>query len=94
MGVTTVSVTAEASPLSPVADSFDRTEIVNRQALSAAAALDYLPGLALDRAAARNEATIRLRGFTTKGQVPYVYRRNPGEHALRWHDRFQPLPFE
>ena len=32
LGVTTVSVTAEASPLSPVADSFDRIEIVNRQA--------------------------------------------------------------
>ena len=70
MGVTMVSVTAEASPLSPVADSFDRTEIVNRQALTAAAALDYLPGLAIDHAGARNEASMRLRGFTSKGQVP------------------------
>ncbi len=70
LGVTMVSVTAEASPLSPVTDSFDRTEIVNRQALNAAAAIDYLPGLSLDRAAARNESTIRLRGFTSRGQVP------------------------
>ena len=71
MGVTMVSVTAEASPLSPVADSFNRSEIVNRQALNAAAALDYLPGVWLDRAAARNEAAIRVRGFSSKGQVPF-----------------------
>jgi iron complex outermembrane receptor protein len=72
MGVTMVSVTAEASPLSPLADSFDRTEIVNRQALNAATALDYVPGVAIDHATSgRNEASIRLRGFTSKGQVPF-----------------------
>ena len=71
MGVTMVSVTAEASPLSPVTDTFDRTEIINRQALTSAAALDYLPGLAIDHASSgRNEASMRLRGFTSKGQVP------------------------
>jgi len=70
MGVTTVSVTAEAPPLSPLADTFDRDEIINRQALTAAAALDYMPGLAIDHAGARNEASMRLRGFTSKGQVP------------------------
>ena len=71
IGVTMVSVTAEASPLSPVADSFGRAEIVNRQALNAAVALDYLPGVAIDHVSARrNEASIRLRGFTSKGQVP------------------------
>jgi iron complex outermembrane recepter protein len=72
MGITMISVTAEASPLSPVADSFDRTEIVNRQALTAAAALDYLPGVAMDHAIpGRNEASIRLRGFSSKGQVSF-----------------------
>ena len=71
LGVTTISVTAESSPLSPVSDSFDRSEIINREAVNAAAALDYLPGLAIDHASSgRNEASIRLRGFSTKGQVP------------------------
>jgi iron complex outermembrane receptor protein len=71
LGVTTVSVTAEASPLSPVADGFDRSEIVNREALTVATALDYLPGVAIDHiASARNEAGIRVRGFTSRGQVP------------------------
>ena len=72
LGMTTVSVTAEASPLSPVSDSMGRPEIVNRQALTASAALDYLPGVAIDHAAAgRNEADIRIRGFTSKGQVSF-----------------------
>ena len=70
LGMTTVSVTVEASALSPVTDSISRTEIVNRQALTVGTALDYLPGLSLDRGANRNEAGIRLRGFTNKGQVP------------------------
>jgi iron complex outermembrane recepter protein len=72
MGMTMVSVTAEASPLSPVTDSIDRTEIIDRQALSAAAALDYVPGVAIDHATSgRNEASIRLRGFSSKGQIPF-----------------------
>lgn len=70
LGVTEVSVTAEASPLSPLTDTLGRTEMANRQALTVANALDYLPGLALDRGAAKNETGIRLRGFTNKGQVP------------------------
>ncbi len=70
LGVTTISVTAETSPLSPVTDSFERADIINLQALNAAKALDYLPGLAVDNAAARNEAAVRLRGFTSRGQVP------------------------
>jgi iron complex outermembrane recepter protein len=70
MGVTMVSVTAEASPLSPIADSFDRDKMIERQALTAAAALDYVPGVAIDHATSgRNEQSMRLRGFTSKGQV-------------------------
>ena len=71
MGVTMVSVTAEASPLSPVADTFGREEIVNRQAVTVASALDYLPGVSADHAAARSELSMRVRGFTSKGQVPF-----------------------
>ena len=71
LGVTTVSVTAEASPLSPVADSFERSEIVNRQAVTVATAVDYLPGVVIDHiSSGRNEAGIRVRGFTSRGQVP------------------------
>ncbi len=71
LGVTTVSVTAESSPLSPITDSIDRMELINRDALNAATALDYLPGVAIDHASSgRNEASIRLRGFTSRGQVP------------------------
>jgi iron complex outermembrane receptor protein len=72
MGVTLVSVTAEASPLSPVADSIDRNEIVDRQALTAATAVDYLPGVAIDHSTSgRNEADLRMRGFSSRGQVPF-----------------------
>jgi iron complex outermembrane recepter protein len=70
LGVTEVSVTSESSPLSVVTDSLDRTEIQNRNAVTVATAIDYLPGLALDRSAGRNEVGLRLRGFTNKGQVP------------------------
>ena len=39
--------------------------------MNAATAIDYLPGLAIDHASSgRNEASIRLRGFSSKGQVP------------------------
>jgi iron complex outermembrane receptor protein len=81
LGVTEVSVTAEASPLSPVADSLDRAEIVNRQALTVATALDYLPGLSLDRSAVRNETQIRLRGFSNRGQVPLYLDGIPSQVA-------------
>jgi iron complex outermembrane recepter protein len=70
LGMTTVSVAVEASALSPVTDSIDRTEIVNRQAVTVAAAIDYMPGLALDHGATRNEMGVRLRGFSNRGQVP------------------------
>jgi iron complex outermembrane recepter protein len=71
LGITTVSVTAESSPLSPIVDGFSREEIINRQAVNAAAVLDYLPGVAIDHASSgRNEASIRIRGLSTKGQVP------------------------
>ncbi len=72
MGMTSVSVTAESSPLSPITDSFQNSEIINRQALTASASLDYVPGVAIDHSTSgRNEQDIRLRGFSTRGQVPF-----------------------
>lgn len=72
LGAILIDVTAEASPLSPVADSLGRREIADRQATTAAAALDDLPGVAADRiSAGRNEAAVRIRGFSSKGQVAF-----------------------
>ena len=72
LGVTTISVTEEASPTSPMADSFNRDEIVDRQAVNAAAALDYLPGVAINHiSGGRNEAAMYVRGFSTKGQISF-----------------------
>ena len=70
LGTTTISVSAEASPLSPISEGIGRTEIQNLQATNVGVALDYLPGVSLDRSATRNEAQIRLRGFTNRGQIP------------------------
>jgi iron complex outermembrane recepter protein len=70
LGMTEISVTSEASPLSPMAEVMDRKEIVNLQALNVATAIDYLPGVSMDRSGSRNEAGLRLRGFGNKGQVP------------------------
>jgi iron complex outermembrane recepter protein len=70
LGVTSVSVTSEASPLSPVTDSIQHDEIQNFQATTVAAAIDYLPGLTLDHTAARNEIKVRLRGYSSQGQFP------------------------
>jgi iron complex outermembrane receptor protein len=72
LGVTEVSVTAEASPLSPVADTLERSEIVNQEDVNVASALDALPGVELDHATNnRNESLIRIRGFSTRGQVSF-----------------------
>jgi iron complex outermembrane receptor protein len=70
LGSTAVSVTAEASPLSPVTDTFDNTEIRNLNATTVDSALNYLPGLTLDHSANRNEVRVFLRGFDNIGRVP------------------------
>src|SRR5271157_3080222 len=72
LGSTEVSVTAEASPISPVADTLERSEIVNQEDVNVASALDALPGVELDHATNnRNESLIRIRGFSTRGQVSF-----------------------
>jgi iron complex outermembrane recepter protein len=72
MGSTEISVSAEISPLSPVVDSLNSSEISNRQILTAAAVLDAMPGMeALHPSGQRNEAQGLMRGFSTRGQVPF-----------------------
>lgn len=70
LGVTTVSVTSEASPLSAVAESVDQEKLEQLHLTNVGTALDYVPGVSLDRSANRNEAQIRLRGFSNRGQIP------------------------
>jgi iron complex outermembrane recepter protein len=66
LGVTLVSVTAEASPLSPVTDSIDHSQIENFHSTSVAQAIQYIPGLAIDKKASRNQAGVMIRGFDTR----------------------------
>jgi iron complex outermembrane recepter protein len=66
LGVTVISVTAEASPLSPVTDSMDNTEIKNLYAPNVAQSIQYLPGLSVDHKSGRNQAGIMIRGFDTR----------------------------
>ncbi len=70
LGTTVVSVSAEASALSPVTDSLVGKSIADRQILTITEALDAMPGVTVDQAnGSRNEAYGRIRGFTTMGQV-------------------------
>src|SRR5215813_13411157 len=71
LGTETVLVSAEASAPPLVSDSIDHTEIVTHDFLNIAKAFDYLPGVEIEHIAPRNEAGIRVRGFTTRGQVPF-----------------------
>jgi iron complex outermembrane recepter protein len=66
LGVTELSVTAEVSPLSPATDSIDNKEIKNFHATNLAQSIPYLPGLAVDHKAARNQTGIMMRGFDTR----------------------------
>jgi iron complex outermembrane recepter protein len=66
LGVTLVSVTAEASPMSPVTDSIDYSQIERFHSTSVTQAIQYLPGLAIDRKAARNQSGVMIRGFDTR----------------------------
>ena len=72
LGNVTVSVSAPASTPSLVSDSIDHAEIEEHNFLSIAKAFDYLPGVEFQHIAAnRNEAGIMVRGFSTRGQVPF-----------------------
>jgi iron complex outermembrane recepter protein len=69
LGMTTVTVTSESSPLAPMTESVDRELIRNLQTITVGNSLDYLPGVSLDRSSSRNEAGIRLRGYSNRGQI-------------------------
>lgn len=70
LGTTAVSVTSESSPLSPVTDSFNNTQIRNLNVTTVDSALNYLPGLSLDHSASRNEVRVFLRGYDSIGRIP------------------------
>jgi hypothetical protein len=71
LGTATVVVAAEASVPSLVSDSIDHSQISQHNFLNIAKAFDYLPGVEIEHIAPRNEAGLRVRGFTTRGQVPF-----------------------
>jgi iron complex outermembrane recepter protein len=66
LGRTEISVTGEASALSPVTDSIDHATIENLHITNVAQATQYLPGVALDRKSSRNQTGIMIRGFDTR----------------------------
>jgi iron complex outermembrane recepter protein len=66
LGATEITVAADQSILSPVTDSIDRNEILDRNATNAVEAARYLPGLAADYKASRNQTGIMIRSFDTR----------------------------
>ena len=71
LGRVEVNVSASLVESSPVTVGIDQTEIASLNLVSAAKALDYLPGVSIQHLSAnRNEAGIMVRGFSTRGQVP------------------------
>jgi len=66
LGVTEISVTAELSPLSPVADNIDNEKTEIRRATDVVEALEYLPGISLDFKPSRNQSGVMIRGFDTR----------------------------
>lgn len=65
LGVTEVSVTAEASPLAPVTDSMDQTVLRELHLTNVTQATLYLPGVTIDHKP-RGQAGIMIRGFDTR----------------------------
>jgi iron complex outermembrane receptor protein len=66
LGVTEVSVTAETSPLSPITDSIDHTDMQELHLTNVAQAVQYLPGVTEDHKSNRNQAGVMIRGFDTR----------------------------
>ena len=69
LGITSVNVTAPGAVLSPVSDRLDQVEIRNHDALTVNQAIEYLPGVAVDHKAPRNQTGISIGGFDGR-QVP------------------------
>ena len=72
LGVTRVNVTAAVSPLSPVADGMNQTEISVRNALNVTESIPYLPGISVDHKSARNQTGISIRGYDTRQAPVYL----------------------
>lgn len=66
LGAIQISVTAEASPLSPVVAGFSHSEIRNLHTPDIAQSLPYLPGAGVDHNSASGRAGIMIRGFDTR----------------------------
>jgi iron complex outermembrane receptor protein len=72
LGVVAVEVSAQTAAPVPVANAIDQSGIRNNQALNVAKAADLLPGVSIQHIAGnRNEAGLMVRGFSTRGQVPF-----------------------
>jgi hypothetical protein len=71
LGTENVVVSADDSTPALVADNLDQNAIQQHDFTNIAKAFDYLPGVEIEHIAPRNEAGIRVRGFTTRGQVPF-----------------------
>lgn len=71
LGLAQVQVTEKISDSTLVTGSIDQSLIRNINAVTAAKALDYLPGVSIQHITTnRNEAGIMIRGFSSRGQVP------------------------
>lgn len=70
LGSTEVNVTARTSQLSPIADSIDQTEIIKRNDVNVAKAMEDLPGVSIEHTyGGRNQSEIWVHGFNYL-QVP------------------------
>lgn len=72
LGVTEVSVTAEISPLSPVAATIHHSEIEDLHMPDIGESVRYLPGIGIDHNSARGQSGIMIRGFDTRQVGLYV----------------------
>jgi iron complex outermembrane receptor protein len=64
LGSVEVNVNAPVSDLSPMADSIDQTEMIKRNELNVASALEYVPGVSLDQMySGRNQVMAQIHGF-------------------------------
>ena len=69
LGTIVVNAAAPGLALSPLSDTIDQIDIRNRQALTVNQAIEYLPGVAIDHKAPRNQTGISIGGFDSR-QVP------------------------
>lgn len=72
LGSTKVEVTALISSLSSSVQSIDQAALRSLNAVTVAQAVDYLPGVAVQRVGPRNESGISIRGFDARSSPLYV----------------------